>query len=128
MERRREREQQGRLHATPAPDHDRHEAPEALAEIGQVERADVIVAMICSWTGEDQRQRREHERQRQDARRAGRNGPRPAVAEHATSASQMITIARNEPIGSSEIMRMNAIVRMNFTRASARWTGLSRST
>jgi hypothetical protein len=40
----------------------------------------------------------------------------------------MIAIARNEPIGSSEITRIAAIVRMNLTRASARWNGLLPST
>jgi len=33
-----------------------------------------------------------------------------------------------EPIGSSEIARIVAIVTMNLSRASARWNGLSPST
>ena len=62
------------------------------------------------------------------AERDSRNGPSPAVAEHATSTSHTISMARNDPIGSSEIARIAAIVRMNLSRASARWNGLSPST
>jgi hypothetical protein len=40
----------------------------------------------------------------------------------------MTSIARNEPIGRSEIVRTVAIVRMNLIRASARWNGLLPST
>ena len=36
--------------------------------------------------------------------------------------------ATNEPIGSRLTVTMNAIVAMNFSRASARWSGLSRAT
>jgi len=37
-------------------------------------------------------------------------------------------MASPEPIGSSEIARIPAIVRMNLSLASARWNGLSPST
>ncbi len=63
-----------------------------------------------------------------NARRAGRRGPRRATTETPMTASSAITRATNEPIGSRLTVTMNAIVAMNFTRASARWTGLSRST
>jgi hypothetical protein len=36
-----------------------------------------------------------------------------------------MSIARKDPIGSREITRIPAIVRMNLRRASARWNGLS---
>ena len=84
--------------------------------------------MICSWTVKISGNAASANGSATTAERESRNGPRPAVAEQATSTSQMSSIARNEPIGSSEITRIVAIVRMNLTRASARWNGLLPST
>jgi hypothetical protein len=38
-----------------------------------------------------------------------------------------MAMATNEPIGNNESERMNAMVTKNLSRASAAWTGLSRS-
>ena len=58
-----------------------------------------------------------------NADRARRSGPSRARVERPTSASQAIPRAANDPIGSRLIATMKATVRMNFRRASARWTG-----
>ena len=84
--------------------------------------------MICSWTVNTSGSAARANGSATSAARESRNGPRPAVAEQATRTSHVIPSARNEPIGSSAIARIAAIVRMNLIRASARWNGLSPST
>jgi hypothetical protein len=88
----------------------------------------VIVAMICSCIVKISGKAASANGRAMTADRESRNGPRPAVAEQATSTSQVMNIAIHEPMGSSEIMRIVAMVTMNFNRASARWNGLSPST
>ena len=102
----------------------RRPSAEMVRSSGPIE----MVVMICSWTVKISGKAARAKGRATTAPRDRRNGPRPAVAEQATSVSQMIAIARNEPIGSSEITRIPAIVRMNLTRASARWNGLLPST
>jgi hypothetical protein len=62
------------------------------------------------------------------ARRAGRNGPRWATVESATTPSQASPSAMNDPTGRRLTATMNVIVATNFSRASARWSGLSLAT
>ena len=98
------------------------------AEIVRSSGPRVIVAMICSWTVKISGNAASVNGSAITALRDSRNGPRPAVAEHATRTSHTTPSARNDPIGRSEIMRIVPIVRMNLIRASARWNGLSPST
>jgi hypothetical protein len=62
-----------------------------------------------------------------NAERVSRRGPRRAIVERSTRASQAIPSAANEPTGSRLIETMKATVRMNLSRASRRWTTLSRA-
>jgi len=62
------------------------------------------------------------------APRESRNGPRPALAERSARVTQAIASAVHDPVGRSETETIAAIARRNLTRASARWSALSRST
>jgi hypothetical protein len=62
-----------------------------------------------------------------NAERARRSGPSRAAVESATRKSQAIPRAKNEPMGSRLIARMSPTVRRNLSRASRRWTTLSRA-
>ena len=67
-----------------------------------------------------ERQGRQHERQGEERRPGGRSGPRRARAESPARASHAMASAANDPTGRRLIETMNATVRMNFSRASAR--------
>jgi hypothetical protein len=62
-----------------------------------------------------------------NAERVRRNGPRRATVERTTSASQAIPSARNDPTGRRLTETMKTTVRTNLSRASRRWTTLSRA-
>jgi hypothetical protein len=61
------------------------------------------------------------------ADRVRRSGPSRASAERPTSASQAMPSAANDPTGRRLIETMKATVRTNLSRASSRWTTLSRA-
>ncbi len=62
-----------------------------------------------------------------NAERAVRNGPSPDADDSATMTSHANRRAAYAPIGRRLTVTMNATVRMNFSRGSAAWTGLSRA-
>jgi hypothetical protein len=62
-----------------------------------------------------------------NAERVRRSGPSRASAERPASATQAMPSAANEPIGSRLTETMKATVRTNLSRASRRWTTLSRA-
>jgi hypothetical protein len=62
-----------------------------------------------------------------NAERVRRRGPRRARVERAARASHAIPRAPNDPTGSRLIETMKATVRRNLSRASSRWTTLSRA-
>jgi hypothetical protein len=61
------------------------------------------------------------------AERVRRRGPSRASVERPASATQAIPSAANEPTGSRLTETMKATVRTNLSRASRRWTTLSRA-